>query len=75
MNLAVWSVEVPMSGPQPSPVTLPARRRALLESLARRPSSPQQLARRAQIVLAAADGANNEQIARRLQLCRETVGT
>jgi hypothetical protein len=41
----------------------PAERQAL-ETLARRPSTPQQLALRARIILAAADGRNNTQIAR-----------
>jgi putative transposase len=40
--------------------------RDALEALARRPSTPQQLALRALIILAAADGLNNTQIARQL---------
>ena len=51
-------------GPRPAPVTLTAAERQALETLVRRPSTPQQLALRARIVLAAADGLNNTQIAR-----------
>jgi putative transposase len=51
-------------GPRPDPVLLTAAERQALETLARRPSTPQQLALRARVVLAAADGLNNTQIAR-----------
>jgi transposase len=44
----------------------------MLAHLARRATSTQRLARRARIVLAAAEGANNEQIAERLGINRET---
>jgi transposase len=44
-----------------------------LEALLRRRSLPQQLALRARIVLAAADGQNNSQIARSLDLETDTV--
>jgi transposase len=54
-------------------VTLPARQRAILERLARRATSEQRLVRRVRIVLAAADGRNNDQIARQFGLDRETV--
>lgn len=62
-----------MRGPKPTPLTLSARHQAILERLTRRHTSPQSLVRRAQIVLAAAQGANNSQIAERLDLHRETV--
>lgn len=62
-----------MPGPRPPEVTLSSRQRAILERLARRATSPQRLVRRVAIILAAADGANNDQIARRLGLARETV--
>jgi len=55
-----------MRGPQPPAVTLTAEERRELAVLMRRPSAPQQLALRAQIILLAADGANNSQIARHL---------
>jgi putative transposase len=53
-----------MRGPQPPAVPLTAEERQELAALARRPSAPQQRALRARIVLLAADGANNSQIAR-----------
>ena len=55
-----------MRGPQPPAVPLTAEERRDLAALARRPSAPQQLALRARIILLAADGANNSQIARQL---------
>lgn len=51
-------------GPRPAALVLTAAERQALETLARRPSTPQQLALRARIILAAADGLNNTQIAR-----------
>jgi putative transposase len=51
-------------GPQPAAITLTAEERQALETLVRRPSTPQQLALRGRIVLAATDGLNNTQIAR-----------
>lgn len=53
-----------MRGPQPRAITLTAEERHELEALVRRPSAPQQLVLRARIILLAADGANNSQIAR-----------
>ena len=55
-----------MRGPQPPAVPLTAEARQELAALARRPSAPQQLALRARLILLAADGANNSQIARHL---------
>ena len=57
-----------MRGPKPLPITLTDAERQELETLTRRHSTPQQLALRARIVLAAADGANNGQIARLLDV-------
>ena len=62
-----------MPGPQPPPITLTDRQRKMLEHLLRRTTATQGLVRRARIVLAAADGANNQRIADRLGLNRETV--
>ena len=62
-----------MSGPRPHAVCVSARQRAILERTARRATSPQRLVRRVRIILAAADGENNDQIARRFGLVRETV--
>ena len=61
-----------MRGPQPRAITLTAEERHELEALVRRPSAPQQLVLRARIILLAADGANNSQIARQLAV---DVGT
>ncbi len=54
-----------MRGPKPAVVALTAEVRDELDAVVRRHSAPQQLALRARIVLAAADGLNNCQIARR----------
>ena len=62
-----------MPGPRPRPIVLTYRQRETLEHLTRRRSSAQGLVRRARIVLAAAEGHNNEQIARRLRINRETA--
>jgi putative transposase len=62
-----------MCGPRPTPLVLSARQQAILEQLTRRHTSSQALVRRAQIILAAANGANNSQIAQRFTLHRETV--
>jgi putative transposase len=62
-----------MRGPQPPAVVLSDRLRGVLEHLARRQTSPQRLVRRLQIVLAAAGGRNNDQIARHLDLHRATA--
>jgi putative transposase len=59
-------------GPKPEPVSLSDAERGALEQLVRRPSTPQQIALRAHIVLAAADGQNHAQIARGLDV---TVAT
>lgn len=62
-----------MRGPKPPVVELSLEVRHELEALLRRRSLPQQLALRARIVLAAADGHNNSQIARSLDLETDTV--
>ncbi len=64
-----------MRGPKPPAVTLSARLRGVVEHLIRRQTSSQRLVRRLQLVLAAADGGNNEQIARQFDLDRRTVRT
>ncbi len=55
-----------MRGPKPAVIALSDAERQELDALTRRHTTPQQLALRARIVLAAADGANNGQIARQL---------
>jgi putative transposase len=62
-----------MPGPRPRPIVLTDRQRETLKHLTLRTSSTQGLVRRARIVLAAAEGHNNEQIARRLGINRETA--
>ncbi len=61
-----------MRGPQPVAIALSEAERAGLEALLRRHGTPQQLALRARIVLAAAAGRNNAQIVRE---CAVDVGT
>ena len=62
-----------MPGPQPQPIILTEGQKKMLEHLARRATSTQRLARRARIILAAAEGSNNEQIARELRIHRQTA--
>ena len=64
-----------MRGPQPPTVSLSDRLHAVLEQLARRQTSPQRLVRRVRMVLSAAAGLNNEQIARQLSSSRGRVRT
>ena len=64
-----------MRGPKPTPVSLTERQRAVLEHVTRRQTSQHQLVRRARIILLAATGGNNDQIARHLDLDRGTVRT
>lgn len=56
-----------MRGPKPTPIDLSDAERAALETLVRRHTTPQQLALRARVVVAAAAGLNNTQIAHLLQ--------
>lgn len=63
-----------MPGPRPPSIILTPRQRAALESQARRATSPQRTVRRVQTILMAADGANNQQVATRLGIDRETAG-
>lgn len=62
-----------MPGPQPPPIELNDPERRALETLVRGHGTPQQLAQRARSILAAADGANNTQIARLVGLDVDTV--
>jgi putative transposase len=62
-----------MRGPKPPEVSLSETERQELDTLIRRHSTPQQLAVRARIIIQAADGQNNCQIARALDLDVETV--
>src|SRR5947209_723458 len=62
-----------MRGPKPDPLSLSKVERTELEVLVRRHGTPQQLALRGRIILAAAEGQNNSQIARDLAICVDTV--
>lgn len=64
-----------MRGPKPEPLSLSDAERNDLEVLVRRHGTPQQLAQRGRIILGAAQGKNNSQIARDLDLCVDTVRT
>jgi putative transposase len=57
-----------MRGPKPPAVNLSEKERQGLEQSIRRHSTPQQIALRGRIVLAAAQGKNNAQIARELDI-------
>ena len=60
-------------GPQPQPITLTDDERDKLDAWTRRPTTQQRLAIRARIVLAAADGLNNSQVARTPDVSIPTV--
>lgn len=62
-----------MRGPQPLIVTLSSAEQAALDALVRAHSTPQQLVVRARVVLAAATGLNNAQIARQLGVSLDLV--
>jgi transposase len=62
-----------MRGPKPPEVVLRAEERQGLEGLVRAHRTPQQVAVRARIVLAAANGCNNSEIARQLGVDADTV--
>lgn len=62
-----------MRGPKPPAIDLTIEERRELDVLIRRHTTAQQLALRARIIVAAADGQNNSQIARALGLHVETV--
>jgi putative transposase len=62
-----------MRGPQPPTITLSDAERQTLEQLVRGHRTSQQLALRARVILAAAEGANNSQIARQEGVHIDTV--
>jgi putative transposase len=64
-----------MRGPKPAVLELNEREREELEALVRKHSTPQQLVQRARMILLAAQGNNNEQVARDLGACADTVRT
>jgi putative transposase len=62
-----------MRGPKPPTIELTDAERQALDELIRRHRTPQQMALRARIILAAAEGQNNAQIARRLGVSLDMV--
>lgn len=62
-----------MPGPQATKIELSSRQEALLNQLCRRQTCPQHQVRRARIILKAASGKTNKQIAEELGLARITV--
>ena len=62
-----------MRGPKPPPIELTCRQRLVLERLVRQATCAQRTVTRAQIILGAADGLNNQQIATCLGLDRQQV--
>ncbi|MBI3973746.1 MAG: helix-turn-helix domain-containing protein [Chloroflexi bacterium] len=64
-----------MPGPAPEELTITARQRRVLEQIVRRETTTPQQGRRARVVLAAADGANNEAIGRQVGVTDDTART
>ncbi len=64
-----------MRGPKPAILELTETEREELEALVRKHNTPQQLAQRGRMILLAAQGMNNEQVARELGACADTVRT
>ena len=62
-----------MRGPKPAAIELTDTERASLEQLTRQHKTAQQIVLRARIVLAAAEGLNNAQIARQLDITVDTA--
>ncbi len=62
-----------MRGPKPPSVALSAEQRSELERLVRGHTTAQQVALRGRMILGAADGLNNAQIARQLGVAVDTV--
>lgn len=60
-------------GPKPAELQLDEEEQNALEALVRRHSTPQQIAQRARMILGAAEGKRNAQIARGLGVCVDTV--
>ena len=62
-----------MRGPKPETLNLSEAEQNDLNALVHRHTTPQQQALRGRMILAAADGKNNSQIARELKVCVDTV--
>lgn len=63
-----------MPGLQPEPITLTETEISELEKLVNKHFTPQQIALRSRIILLAADGKNNQEIGRELNISRYMVG-
>ena len=64
-----------MSGPAAQSISVSLAQQAALQQIVRRHSSPQVVVRRAQIILAAASGEQNDVLARQLGCNRKTIRT
>src|SRR5215218_8536557 len=64
---------MPMRGPKPPAITLTEVERQELRRLVKRHTTPQQIALRARLLLAAADGLNNAQVADREAVSVDTA--
>jgi putative transposase len=62
-----------MRGPKPAVLELNEREREELEALVRKHNTPQQIVLRGRMILAAAEGKRNAEIARELGACTDTV--
>ncbi len=60
-------------GPQPTAINLSEKQKTTLEQITRRQTNPQNLVRRANIILTLVGGMNNQQATQHLGLDRETV--
>jgi transposase len=60
-------------GPKPAELTLSEEEQSRLEELVRKYSTPQQLAKRGRMILGAAEGKRNAEIARELKVSVDTV--
>ena len=64
-----------MSGPAAQSISVPPAQQAALQQIVRRHSSSQALVRRAQLILAAASGEQNDVLARQIGCTRKTIRT
>jgi putative transposase len=64
---------MPMRGPKPPAITLTEVERQELQRLIKRHTTPQQIALRARLILAAGDGVNNAQVAHQEALSVDTA--
>lgn len=62
-----------LPSPKPQRILLTQRQQSVLETIARRQTSSQQLVRRVQIILQMGQGKNNQQVATEMGIHRETV--